>query len=170
MRGNKLQQAGSSTFKSPGRKAIFGADNEKPGPGEYNSSKDFGHHNSKSQKHNLAFGHKMRRFNPDDTLSPGPGAYVAPDSVQIHDEKRGIASYKSTLERKETQVVPGGDAPGVGLYLTDKHKSLGYQEIEGGAPNNFLFLYRAKNPAVPVNSDPRLPETVNISKSPHLIV
>ena len=106
----------------------------------------------------------MRRFNPDDTLSPGPGAYVAPDSVQVHDEKRGIASYKSTLERKETQVVPGADAPGVGIYLTDKHKSLGYQEIEGGAPNNFLFLYRAKNPAVPVNSDPRLPETVNISK------
>ena len=81
---------------------------------------------------------KQKRFSNDDTLPPGPGHYVAPDSCVVKDKGRELASYVSDEQRKLFKIQK--DIPGVGSYNLAELKSVSHREMSGGAPNNFTVL------------------------------
>lgn len=122
LKGNMLSAAGSSTFKSPERKPIFGDGADKPGPCEYENQKvGFGVSGPKRQN---AFGIKEKRFTSDATLPPGPGQYAPKvQAVTVNDEKRAHAGMASQTERKIQ--TNNADNPGVGNYNVNEHLALG---------------------------------------------
>jgi hypothetical protein len=68
-----LSREGTSTFKAPDRPDIFNVNLYQPGPGEYNAKGKEGFGIGEVRRN--AFGVKTKRFNPDDTIVPGPGQY-----------------------------------------------------------------------------------------------
>ena len=159
LRGSMLQNAGTSCFKAPVRPELFDLIGEAPGPGEYNAKKKEGF--GTYEVHKNAFSVKTKRFSPDDTISPGPGMYVRENSCNVNEAKKPHAGMQSVTNRKEIYQDPA--MPGVGNYNMSEHLAIGFQKIQGGAPNNFLILTKNKNAYMhPVDAPqyPRLANTV----------
>jgi hypothetical protein len=107
---------------------------------------------------NNAFGVKQQRWGSNETLPPGPGHYTLPDSCQVKDPDRQLASYISDLERGFYKQKH--DIPGVGSYNLAHVQGTSNKELTGGAPNNFTILNRQQNNAfihrVDIRESPRI--------------
>ena len=112
---------------------------------------------------------KAKRFDKDETISPGPAAYKLPDSCQVKNPQIKMASYRSEADR-DLNFIVGKDNPGVGQYNTGEQKAIGTTMLKGGgAPNNFTVGYPNSNPTirnVETVVKPRLPDLDLRSKSP----
>lgn len=97
---------------------------------------------------------KEKRFITPANDVPGAGTYKLPSTLEIKDEARPLASYVSATE-KGWDIVVGRDNPGIGEYDTQHFKTIGVQEFQGGAANNFA-LFTKSNQAV--KRAPAMPE------------
>ena len=78
---------------------------------------------------------------------PGPGEYKVEESMRFLKTQRaaGKNSFISNIDRfkrhsEELKFQIDKDVPGIGVYNPQDHKTLGMQQIQGGAPNNFSLL------------------------------
>ena len=60
----------------------------------------------------MQFAVKSKRFDKDETISPGPANYRVYDSCQVRNPSIKIASYQSSTERDLKWIV-GKDNPGI---------------------------------------------------------
>ena len=91
---------------------------------------------------------KARRFDKDETISPGPAAYKLPDSCQVRNPSIKVASYVSATER-DLKFIVGKDNPGIGAYSIGDQAAIGSAVGKGGgAPNNFTLGYQYHNPTI----------------------
>lgn len=115
------------------------------------------------------FANKVKRFDKDDTIVPGPGTYLAPDSCQIREPKHAAAAYRSGTRRELGNHILNKSNPGIGAYDLTQFNALGGATLMGGgAPSNFTLCYRDMNPTirkVETNPSPRLSPTISYSKS-----
>ena len=115
------------------------------------------------------FANKVKRFDKDDTIVPGPGTYLAPDSCQIREPKHAAAAYRSGTRRELGNHILNKSNPGIGAYDLTQFNALGSATLMGGgAPSNFTLCYRDMNPTirkVETNPSPRLSPTISYSKS-----
>ena len=115
----------------------------------------------------MQFAVKAKRFDGDETASPGPAAYSLPDSCQVRNPSIKMASYQSATER-DLKFIIGKDNPGVGGYSIGEDKAIGSTIGKGGgAPSNFTLGYAHLNPSirkVETYVQPRLPNETNRSK------
>lgn len=112
----------------------------------------------------MQFAVKAKRFDKDDTISPGPAAYKLPDSCQVRNPTIKMASYQSATER-DLKFIIGKENPGIGAYNIGEEKAIGSNVGKGGgAPSNFTLAYSHLNPSirrVDTIVQPRLPNENN---------
>jgi len=170
-----LRVAGSATFKSPKRHDMANSLSfDMPGPGDYTGEqvRQTIAKRIKEKKINaistMQFAVKAKRFDKDETISPGPAAYKLPDSCQVRNPQIKLASYSSGTER-DLNFIVGKLNPGVGAYNTGEQKAIGTSVGKGGgAPSNFTTGLPHLNASIRhVQSvvQPRLPNVEQRSKS-----
>lgn len=90
----------------------------------------------------MQFAVKSKRFDKDNTISPGPAAYQMHDACQVRNPKMLQASYLSSTSR-DLKFIVGKDNPGIGAYSIAENTAIGSAIGKGGgAPNNFTIGYQ----------------------------
>ena len=64
--------------------------------------------------------------------------------MNVRSATHAHASFRSNV-RKELKFQIDKDVPGIGVYNPHEYKTLGVQQIQGGAPNNFSLLAKKQN-------------------------
>lgn len=170
-----LRAAGSAAFKSQKRKEQIDVAHalDMPGPGNYTGEqiRQTIAKRITERKVNkdemMQFAVKAKRFDKDETISPGPAAYKLPDACQVRNPATKLASYQSATER-DLKFIVGKDNPGIGAYSIGENKAIGSSVGKGGgAPSNFTLGYQYQNPTmrrVETVVQPRLPNENHKSK------
>eukprot|EP00347_Sterkiella_histriomuscorum_P012345 403368949 len=127
-------------------KRVFDVDNEtleKPGPGNYEVKDLLNHKKNFSKSIQAAFGSSDSRkiTNPNETISPGPGAY---QDAKQNQNTTSQAIFKSQTKRAiESFMINDASFPSSADYSLQHYKGTSYNQLQGGAPNNILVLKRA---------------------------
>ncbi len=110
-----------------------------PGPGEYKVEESMRFLKTQKVAGKNSFISNIDRFKRHSEEVPGPGQYTLQGAMQIRSATHAHASFRSNV-KKELKFQIDKDVPGIGVYNPQDHKTLGMQQIQGGAPNNFSLL------------------------------